>query len=219
MRELANRPVRSVIDRSALRSNRFDRYSSPMPYDAAATRSRLIEAAVAEFAARGLAGARVDRIATLAVSNKRAIYDYFRNKEGLFDAALTRVIGDLIDAVPLREDDLPGYAGELFDYLQAHPEAVRMLSWRRLERPDAGPRTTDTFLKHMTAVRDRPASDHEHVMDAVDLVILTIGLANAWHLSARELLSSRGEDPADTDRIAAHRAGVIEAVQRITNVA
>lgn len=189
-----------------------------MPYDAAATRSRLIDAAVTEFAARGLAGARVDRIATLAASNKRAIYDYFSNKAGLFDAALMRVIGDLINAVPLREDDLPGYAGELFDYLQGHPEAVRMLSWRRLERPDAGPRTTDTFLERMTAVHDRPASDHEHAIDAVDLVILTIGLANAWHLSARELLSSRGEDPADPDRIAAHRATVIEAVQRITNV-
>lgn len=139
-----------------------------MPYDAAATRARLIEAAVSEFAARGLAGGRVDSIATLAASNKRAIYDYFGNKEGLFDAALKRVIGDLIDAVPLREDDLPSYAGELFDYLQARPEAVRMLAWRRLERPDIGPRTTDAFLERMTAVRDRSARGDEHAIGAVD---------------------------------------------------
>ena len=190
-----------------------------MPYNAGATRARLIQAAVSEFSARGLAGARVDRIAALAASNKRAIYDYFQNKEGLFDAALTRVIGDLIDAVPLRADDLPGYAGELFDYLQAHPETVRMLAWRRLERPDAGPRTTDAFLAHMTAVRDRPARGHEQVIDAVDLVILTIGVANAWHLSARELLGDRREDPADAKRIAAHRIAVVEAVKRIINVA
>jgi AcrR family transcriptional regulator len=62
-----------------------------MAYDAAATRSRLIEAAVREFAAYGLAGARVDRIAAAAAANKRAIYDYFRSKEGLFDAAVDRV--------------------------------------------------------------------------------------------------------------------------------
>ncbi|MFZ0090786.1 MAG: TetR family transcriptional regulator [Solirubrobacteraceae bacterium] len=189
-----------------------------MPYDAAATRSRLIEAAVGEFAALGLAGARVDRIATAGAANKRAIYDYFGNKEGLFDAALTRVIGNLIEAVPLPEDDLPRYAAELFDYLQAHPEAVRMLSWRRLERPEAGPHIADTFLERMTQVRDRAqASDTEPAIDPIDLVILTIGLANAWHLSAPDLLTNRGQDPTDTERIATHRAAVIEATQRISN--
>jgi AcrR family transcriptional regulator len=189
-----------------------------MPYDSAATRSRLIDAAVAEFAAWGLAGARVDRIASAAEANKRAIYDYFGNKEGLFDAALTRVIGTLIEAVPLRANDLPGYAGELFDYLQAHPDAVRMLSWRRLERPEAGPRIADTFLERMKAVRDPAApGDHDHAIDPVDLVILTIGLANAWHLSSSDLLSGRGQDPTDTRRVAVHRAAVIEAAQRIAN--
>jgi AcrR family transcriptional regulator len=185
--------------------------------DSEATRSRLIAAAVAEFAARGLAGARVDRIADAAAANKRAIYDYFGNKEGLFDAALTRVIGDLIDTVALREDDLPGYAAELFDYLQAHPEAVRMISWRRLERPKAGPRLADTFLEHMAAVRDgsTPAA-HEQPIGPVDLVILVIGLANAWQLSSADLLAATGEDPADPERLAVHRAAVVEAARRIT---
>ena len=189
-----------------------------MPYDAVATRARLIDAAVSEFADHGLAGARVDRIATLAASNKRAIYDYFENKEGLFDAALTRVIGDLNEAVPLRADDLPGYAGELFDYLQARPEAVRMLAWRRLERPDVGPRTTDTFLEHMSQVRDDSANEHAHPLGSVDRVILTIGLATAWHLSARELLTSTGGNPAEeAPHCPAHRLAVIQAVTRITN--
>ncbi|MDQ6805640.1 MAG: TetR family transcriptional regulator [Actinomycetota bacterium] len=189
-----------------------------MPYDAAATRSRLIEAAVVEFAAFGLAGARVDRIATVAAANKRAIYDYFSNKEGLFDAALTHVIGNLIEAVPLREDDLPGYAAELFDYLQEHPEAVRMLSWRRLERPEAGPHIADTLVEGMTKVGERSHADnHEHAIDPVDLVILTIGLANAWHLSAPDLLANRGPDPANPERIATHRSAVIEATRRLSD--
>ena len=189
-----------------------------MPRDSKATRMRLIDAAVAEFAARGLAGARVDRIAAAASANKRAIYDYFTNKEGLFDVALNQVVGDLIAAVPLDEDDLPGYAANLFDYLMAHPEAVRLIAWRRLERPEAGPRIADAFVDHVAAVRDRSpdARGEKTPVDPTDLIILIIGLANAWHLSSADLLAARGEDPSDPERISNHRDAVVEAARRIT---
>lgn len=178
-----------------------------MPYDSAATRTRLIGAAVREFSAHGLAGARVDRIAADAQANKRAIYDYFTNKEGLFDATIDRVVQALNEAVPLRPDDLPGYVAALFDYLQAHPEAVRMLSWQRLERPAVGPRLTDPFLARLAAVRGAGP------IAPVDLVILTIGLANAWYLTAADLV---GEDASDPARVASHRAAVVEAARRLT---
>ncbi|MGH8735927.1 MAG: TetR/AcrR family transcriptional regulator [Burkholderiales bacterium] len=45
-------------------------------------------AATAEFARHGLGGARVDRIAARAGANKRMLYYYFQDKEGLFLAAL-----------------------------------------------------------------------------------------------------------------------------------
>ena len=112
----------SVRDSSINRTNRFVRYDHGVRYDASATRSRLVEAAIHEFAAHGLAGARVDRIADAAAANKRAIYDYFANKQGLFDTAVARVTGDLIQAIPLDENNLANYAGELFDYLQKHPD-------------------------------------------------------------------------------------------------
>ena len=47
------------------------------------TRGRILAAAIAEFAANGLAGARVDAIARRAGSNKRMLYHYFGDKEGL----------------------------------------------------------------------------------------------------------------------------------------
>lgn len=183
-----------------------------MPRTSAATRSRLIDAAIAEFADHGLAGARVDRVAAAAAANKRAIYDYFGNKEGLFDAALLRVISDLNEAVPLQQD-LPGYAAGLFDYLMAHPETVRMIAWRRLERPQAGPGLSDTYVGQMMQVRDR--SDPA-VIEAVDLVVIVIGLANAWHLSSSDLLAAAGQDAADPRRIALHRSAVVEAARRIS---
>ena len=194
-----------------------------MPRTSAPTRARLIAAAAAEFADHGLAGARVDRIAAAAAANKRAIYDYFGSKEGLFDAALIRVIGDLNDAVPLRPDDLPGYVAELFDYLLAHPAAVRMIAWRRLERPQAGPGLNGSYVEHMMAVRDQagpaaigPAAIGPAAIGPVDLVVLVIGLANAWHLSSADLLPAAGQDPADPQRIALHRSAAVEAARRIS---
>jgi AcrR family transcriptional regulator len=199
-----------------------------MPRTSAPTRARLIAAAIAEFADHGLAGARVDRIAAAAAANKRAIYDYFGSKEALFDAALIRVIGDLTEAVPLPPDDLPGYAAELFDYLLAHPAAVRMIAWRRLERPQAGPGLSGSYVEHMMAVRDQagpgaagpsatdPDATDPGAIGPVDLVVLVIGLANAWHLSSADLLPAAGQDPADPRRIALHRTAVVEAARRIS---
>src|ERR1700761_9703329 len=47
-------------------------------------RLRILEAAKQEFASHGLAGARVDRIATIAGANKRMLYYHVGNKEDLY---------------------------------------------------------------------------------------------------------------------------------------
>ena len=47
-------------------------------------RRRILDAARQEFAARGLDGARVDRIAANAGINKAMLYDYFGDKEALY---------------------------------------------------------------------------------------------------------------------------------------
>jgi len=52
------------------------------------TRQKILEAATQEFARYGLGGARVDRIAARAGANKRMLYYYFGDKDGLFLAAL-----------------------------------------------------------------------------------------------------------------------------------
>ncbi|WP_035692494.1 TetR/AcrR family transcriptional regulator [Azospirillum halopraeferens] len=55
---------------------------------AEATRARILEAAHREFAAKGFEGARIDVIADTAEANKRMIYQYFGDKEGLYVAVL-----------------------------------------------------------------------------------------------------------------------------------
>jgi TetR/AcrR family transcriptional regulator len=64
----------------------------PPVRDPERTRARILDAAFAEFAARGFAGARVDAIARRARSNKRMLYHYFTDKEGLFRAVLRHKI-------------------------------------------------------------------------------------------------------------------------------
>src|SRR3954471_9267125 len=52
------------------------------------TRANIIDVATAEFAERGLSGARVDRIAERTQTSKRMLYYYFGDKEGLYRAVL-----------------------------------------------------------------------------------------------------------------------------------
>jgi AcrR family transcriptional regulator len=62
------------------------------------TRDRLVTAAAAEFAARGFAGANVDRIARAARVNKAMIYYHFASKAALY----REILGDMFRAVCAR---------------------------------------------------------------------------------------------------------------------
>ncbi len=62
--------------------------AAPRTRDADRTRREILEAAIEEFSARGLLGARVDAIAERIHTTKRMIYYYFGSKDGLYRAAL-----------------------------------------------------------------------------------------------------------------------------------
>jgi AcrR family transcriptional regulator len=104
-----------------------------MAGDAEATRRRLLDAAAKEFAEYGIAGARVDRIATAATSNKAQIYHYFTNKDGLFDAVMSELAQDTLREAPIDATNLPEYAGRLFDRFVDDPVKERLAKWYRLE--------------------------------------------------------------------------------------
>ncbi len=99
------------------------------------TKRLILDAATTEFAARGLSGARVDRIVELSGINKRMIYVYFENKENLFDCVLTESLSKLVDAAPFSGRDLDKYAGDLFDFISEVPTVARLSLWRALECP------------------------------------------------------------------------------------
>ncbi len=116
------------------------------------TMQRILDSAVQEFAAHGMSGSRVERIADNADAKKPRIYDYFGDKEGLFQAVMQREMGNTSTAVPFDPGHLPEYAGRLFDYAQDHPAIMRLMMWNAME-PDRGD-TGGGFERHIDAIRE-----------------------------------------------------------------
>jgi TetR/AcrR family transcriptional regulator len=65
--------------------------------NAVATRARILQAAMEEFAAKGLDAARIEDIADQAGANRRMTYYYFGSKEGLYLAALEAAYFELVE--------------------------------------------------------------------------------------------------------------------------
>ncbi|MEO8739426.1 MAG: TetR family transcriptional regulator [Casimicrobiaceae bacterium] len=109
--------------------------------DAERTRAAILGAAMHEFARYGLGGARVDRVAERAGSNKRMIYYYFGSKEDLFQAALEQTYADirsaekklnLLDASP--QDGVRRLVELTWAYYIAHPEFLTLLNSENLHQ-------------------------------------------------------------------------------------
>ena len=84
--------------------------SQPVSDRAAETRARILDAALQEFSAHGLAGARTEQIASIAGVNKALLYYYFDSKENLYLASIEMISAKIRDrsmAVFLRESS-PG---------------------------------------------------------------------------------------------------------------
>ena len=97
------------------------------------TRARILDAAVLQFSANGLAGARTEQIAEEAGVNKALLYYYFTSKEDLYAAALEFVFESVrADSVNVLEADAS--AGERFVQivLQNFDRSYSHPSWRTL---------------------------------------------------------------------------------------
>ncbi|MFC7739173.1 TetR family transcriptional regulator [Roseomonas sp. GCM10028921] len=113
----------------------------PQSPRAEATRRRILDAALTEFAAHGLAGARVDEIAARAGANKRMLYAYFGNKEELWVAVLEAAYAHKrAEERALQVDGLPPTEAMArlvrfnLRYTARHPEFVALLNQENLHR-------------------------------------------------------------------------------------
>jgi AcrR family transcriptional regulator len=188
---------------------------TPKVRDAQATKARLLRAATEEFAAHGIAGARIDRIEAKAKANRALIYSYFGNKDQLFDAVMDANVARVLDEVPFAPEDLPGYAGRLFDFLVANPHLLRLATWHRLERAGNGhePEGLRDSIRMKTAALARAQAGHRlaSTFTPEDLYAFTMALASAWMPASPYAPATLSEE-----QLEARRSAVVEAVRRLT---
>ena len=190
-----------------------------MARDSEATKRRIFEAATAEFAARGFAGARIDRIAEAAGANKQLIYAYFGSKQQLFDAVVTGTVTRFLAEVPFDVEELPEFAVGAYDFFTTNPEITRLGSWHTLELE---------VSEHHVEVIERAVGEHtralkraqtEGIVDATlgaqELFALIVSIASAWAVATPEIAHLSRDDPRVRSR---RRAAVREAVTRLVQV-
>lgn len=186
-------------------------YDERMPPDATETKRRLMKAAVDEFAAYGLAGARIDRIADAAQANKRSIYMHFGTKEELFDKVVAESMTELAAAVSIDAGNLPDYAGELYDRLEQRPHVRRLYLWAGLERQQPIDAEVEEYRRNVTAIEAAQEAGRVRAdIPPPELMAMVIALVISWDTASWSLKALRTETGQDSS--GERRAAVVTAV-------
>ncbi len=172
-------------------------------------RARIRTAAVAAFAEKGLAGARVDDIAARAGVNKRMLYHYFGNKEALWLAALEDVYAeqiaaenalDLANAEPVA--GIRRLVAFLWEFYLDHPEFVALVNTENLHRARYLRRSARVPAMHSRLVagletllaRGRAQQVFRADVDPVQLFVTCAALAYFYQSNCHTLSTVFGRD-------------------------
>ncbi len=189
-----------------------------------ATRTAILAAARTEFSAKGLSGARVEKIAERAGVNKQLLYYYFGSKDDLYRAALEAVYAEIRELERgLNLGDLPpaeamsALIGFSFDYLARHPDFIGMLNHENARgalhvRTSTAIRATNSPLIELlasTLKRGVVARVFRGGIDAVDLYISIAGMSYFFFSNRLTLSSIFDRDLTEPEREAAYRQHVV----------
>jgi AcrR family transcriptional regulator len=175
------------------------KHCKPQTRDPEATKVRILAAAEKEFARYGLGGARVDRIAVQAKSNKRMLYHYFGNKEQLFAITVENAYATFREAEAALQlehhrpvDAMRRLVTFVWEYFIAHPEFITLVNSENLHKAKhlkASKRTPEIsrkFVARMEALLRRgvAAGVFRTGLDAVQVQI-TIAAIGYYYLTNR----------------------------------
>lgn len=179
------------------------------------TKQNILDVATIEFAASGLAGARVDAIAAKTQTTKRMIYYYFESKEQLYAQVLERAyagirtIEERMDLDRLDpETALRRLVEFTFDYHDAHPEFVRLVAIENIHNAahvkasltvQKTNRPALAVVTHLLA-RGYAAGVFKRRMEAVDLHLMISALC-FYRVSNRQTFSTIFECPLHDPRV------------------
>ena len=187
----------------------------------------ILAAATAEFAGKGIGGARVDAIAASAGANKRMIYHYFGSKQRLYLSVLERMYAEIRDAeAALRLEQLEPRAAMRrlvefsFDYYTDHPHFIRLLDnenlhkARNLKRSPGIRQRNSPLVAMIEDLLRRGAStgDFRSGVNPVQLYISIAGLGYFYFANIYTLSAIFGLDLQAEAARAQRRQHVVEVV-------
>ncbi|MEJ1157568.1 TetR/AcrR family transcriptional regulator [Prosthecomicrobium sp. N25] len=197
------------------------------PRDPDRTTQAILAAAKAEFAEKGIGGARVDAIAERAGINKRMLYHYFGDKLGLYMAVLEEAYASIRSAeLALAldradpEEGIRTLARFTWRYFLDNPEFLSLLATENLykaenlKRSARIPRIHSSFMGLLKSVLDKGAEQGRFKpgLDPID-VYLTIASMGAFYLLNRHTLSTVfNRDLMEPDRLAHWGDHLVEVV-------
>lgn len=194
-----------------------------MEIDEGTTREKILEAALDEFALKGIAGARVDQIAKRAGVNVRMIYYWFVSKRGLYEAVNAYVVSsgnDSLDGITV-EDVAADPFRALFGVKDSNPRFIRLLEWEELENATSeselvnfAERSAQTE-RRIELVREAQAAGHLPAqVDARMLYFAMHALTRAPYAFPSLGRFATGIDP-NGDEFAGEYAGFLGALGRL----
>lgn len=176
------------------------------PRDAEATKRKLLAAARQEFAAFGIDGARIDRIAAQAGVNKERVYGHFGSKDALFAAALGSALQELSESVANPGQDLVAWVGAVYDFHHSRSEVVRLIMWEalhsRAEELPGEPQRREAYRSKVAGMADVlgcPAGP-----EVAAILLCLIGLAawpNAVPQLTRQIMGGHSRSKREQDRV------------------
>ena len=111
------------------------------------TKTRILQAAVRLFSDRGMKGASIRDICSIAEANIAAVNYYFGGKESLYAASIKSVLDGASDSVPMprMSDDPTNPEGQLGHWVEwlvrkySSPESATLMKFIRREIAEPGP--------------------------------------------------------------------------------
>jgi TetR/AcrR family transcriptional regulator len=188
--------------------------------DPEATKARILAAALREFSAKGISGARVDAIATRAKVNKRMLYYYFESKEGLFREILRRRLHERSARLRTTEVADPERLAERQGRLADEGQYTRLLMWEALEtdpdRPVNEEIRREFFDGWVEAVREEQrAGALPGELDAAQLVLSEICLTMGPYVLPQLTQLVTGMSVKDPEFVARRQEFLRQIVPRV----
>ena len=193
------------------------------------SKQAILAAALEEFAARGMSGARTDAIAKAAGVNIALVFYYFKNKDLLYTTVLEEIFAEMhrrvmsaLDCCETNRERILAYVRTHFDYLAEAPSRPRMVMQeytRGAERSTAA-RCEALLKKYIRPIHDRVGQvlrdgireGEFRDVDVRHFQFSIAGLTTMYFISSEKIQQLTGIDPLSSEQLTKRRKAVADFV-------